>query len=258
MCRLGLLLSGGGPFDAPGLFEPAAAVLVVEVGDDFDGFLRFVAEGEDVEVFGGDIAAFAEHFAFQPVHQSAPVFFIHADDGEIGLLEGLDEDQGLEEFVHGAESAGHGDEAVGVFEEHDLPAEEIPEIEGDILVLVGKLLVGQFDIEADAFDAGFAGAFVGGFHDAAASAGDDGKAGLADLAGGFDGQFVIGFAGGGAGGAEDGDGRTDGGKLVKAFDEFGHNAENTPCFAVQFTVFGHTISRLKKVTALYLIIKIKS
>jgi hypothetical protein len=43
----------------------------------------------------------------------------------------------------------------------------------------------QLDVQADTFDAGLGGAFVGRFHDPAAAAGNDRKTGLPDLARGF-------------------------------------------------------------------------
>lgn len=95
-------------------------------------------------------------------------------------------------------------------------------------VVVGCLLVGKLDVEADGETACLLCAFVGGFHDAGTASGDDGKAFAGK--GGSDGfgEMVVVRAGLDAGGAEDGDGGSGTAHGFEAVDEFGHDFEDAP------------------------------
>ena len=124
-----------------------------------------------------------------------------------------------------------------------LAHEEVPEVQGEVLVGVGDLLFGDLDVQADAGAARVGRTFVGGLHDAAAAARDDGKAGLGELAGSDFREPVVRVRGGGPGRAEDRDGRTDRGQLLEAFRELRHDAEDPPevSYGV-FQAFQHVIS----------------
>ncbi|MNR01914.1 hypothetical protein D3C85_1177420 [compost metagenome] len=65
-----------------------------------------------------------------------------------------------------------------MFDEHHLAAEEVVELQAQVLVLVGALLVRQHDIEADRRAVAVIGALVGRLHDAGAAAGNHRKAGV--------------------------------------------------------------------------------
>ena len=78
-----------------------------------------------------------------------------------------------------------------VLEEHHLADEEVAKVQGQVLEVVRNLLLGDFDIQSDAARAGVGGPFVGGLHDAAAAAGDDGKARVGELAGRLFSEFVV-------------------------------------------------------------------
>src|SRR5205823_4488019 len=141
---------------------------------------------------------------------------------------GLDQGEGLEHLVEGAEAAGEEDEAFGVLHEHGLAAEKVTEVEGDVDVRVGALLFGQLDVAADGQAVGLVGAAVGGLHDAGSAAGDDGEAGLgqasAEVAG--SGVHRVGF--GRACRAEHGDGGPDVGEYVEGVDVLAGNAQHAP------------------------------
>ena len=207
-------------------FGPAAAVFAF--GDEVDGFVDAVGDVEEVEVGGADGGEAFGHRAAEPVDEAGPEIGAEEDDGEGVELAGLDEGEGFEEFVHGAKAAGEADEGVAVFDEHDLADEEIVVRDGEGLIGVGFLLHGERDIEAYGDAAGFLGAFVGGFHDAGAAAGDDGEAALGEGVGHVGGELVILLGGLGAGGAKNAD---RGGKRREGFktlDEFTHDAKDLP------------------------------
>src|SRR5450631_1319404 len=134
---------------------------------------------ELVEVFGGNGAGVDEGLKVQ---DAVPVLAAVDDDQDfLGQLVGLREREDLEEFVHGAETAGENDESLGEIGEPEFAHEEVMELEvqrgSD--VLVGTLLERQLDIQADRLSSGFVGAEVGGFHNAGTSAGGDDEAAAA-------------------------------------------------------------------------------
>lgn len=195
-----------------------------------DGLVDVVGDEEAAEVFGGDGGVAFEEGVAHEVDEWEPEGAAHEDDGVFGDFLGLDEGHGLEELVHGAESAGEADEADGVLDEHDFAAEEIAEFEGAGLVAIGELFEGKGDVEADAGAAGFEGALVGGLHDSGSAAGDDGEAAFDEACADLLCEGVVGVEGVGAGGAEDGDGLADLAEHFEAFDELGHDAEDAPGF----------------------------
>jgi hypothetical protein len=117
--------------------KAAATLGLPEVHDDADGGVGIVLDREDVQVAGRDEAILVEHLVLHPVDQALPVVADHQDDGEVRLAERLDEDRRFEELVHRAVAARKGDEAVGVFQEHHLADEEVAEMQGKVLILVG-------------------------------------------------------------------------------------------------------------------------
>src|ERR1035438_9305915 len=108
-----------------------------------------------------------------------PVFAAVDDDEDfLGKFVGLREGENFEEFVDGAEAAGKNHQRFGEIGEPELAHEEIVELEVERGrdVLVGILLEGQIDVEADGFASGLVGTEVGGFHDAGTTAGGDDEA----------------------------------------------------------------------------------
>ena len=120
--------------------------LALEIDDNPDGVLWVVDYLEDAHVLVGDVTGLAQHLAINPLEHAFPVFAAHEDNGERRLLKGLDEDKGFVELVKRAEAAGQDDEAVSVLDEHHLATEEIPEVQGEGLELVGYLLHRQLYI----------------------------------------------------------------------------------------------------------------
>ena len=193
------------------------------VGEVIDGFIDGVGEEHEVDVARADGAAF-DHVVEEGFHGS-PELSSHDDDREVLYLTGLDEGEGLKHFIHGAEAAGHHDEAIAVFEEEDLADEEV--FHRDPLVEVGVmgLLEGEFDVAADGAAVDVFGAPIGGFHDAGAAAGDDGETefgdGGAHLAGELVGRVIF-FE---ARGAEDGDAGADEVEAAEAVEEVANDFE---------------------------------
>ncbi len=117
---------------------------------------------------------------------------------------------------------------MGIFDEHGFADEEEVVVDGEGLVGVGDLFHGEGDVESDGDAAGFFGAFVGGFHNAGAAAGDDGEAAAGEGVGELGGESIVFVGGFGAGRAEDADGRGNVAESIEAIDEFGHDAEDLP------------------------------
>src|SRR5215468_5113951 len=96
------------------------------------------------------------------------------DDDENLLCEllRLREGEDLKQLVERAEAAGKNDQRFGEIREPVLAHEEVVKLEVEIRrdVAVGILLERQADVQSDGFAAGFAGAAVGGFHDARTAA----------------------------------------------------------------------------------------
>ena len=105
------------------------------------------------------------------------------------------------------------------------------EFDRQILIGVGVLLVRQDDVEADGGAAAGKRAFVGGFHDAGAAAGDDGEAGVGEFAGDGFGQQAVGVVLRGARAAVDADGGLHGAQLFAGFEKFGHDFQEVVAFA---------------------------
>lgn len=116
--------------------------------DDFDDFFGIVGHVDEVHCFGEDCAVGDEGFFDEGSH-GFPEVFAHHDDRELFDFAGLDEHGRLEDFVEGAEPAGHDDEGVGVFDEHDLANEEVFEINEEIEEWVGMLFVRELDVAPD-------------------------------------------------------------------------------------------------------------
>ena len=148
----------------------------VVVGDDLDGFVGVVGPLNKVHVEGVDGFAFDEGLVDEGL-EVLPEVGAHDDDGEAFDFFGLDEDECFEDFIHGAEAAGHDDECFGVFDEHDLADEEVVEVNEAVEVWVWVLLHGELDVASQREPPRFSGASVGGFHDAWSSTGHDAVAG---------------------------------------------------------------------------------
>src|SRR5262249_42488823 len=100
------------------------------------------------------------------------------DYGEVLYLLGLDQRQCFEHLIESPKTAGHDDEGVGVFDQHDFANEEVIELQHFVEVWVWLLLEWQLDVAADGSSAGFLCAAVSRFHKAGAAARHDGEAGL--------------------------------------------------------------------------------
>lgn len=204
-------------------------VFLVEVLDDLHGFVSSVGDLENVEVFFLDHVV-GEQGVLEPVDQAFPILASDEDDRELNHLVGLDEGDGLGEFVEGAEAARHGDVALGIAHEDGLADEEIVEVDVLVGVDIGVevLLERQVDVEADTRATALMRALVAGFHDAGATTGDDAEAVVGELFGDLNGHLVVFVARLGACGAEDGNARTCLRQLLHAFHKLGHDLENRP------------------------------
>ena len=198
--------------------------------DPADALVDVVGQAEDVGVARADVAV-VEHPSLEPIDQARPVGGAEEDDGHGLDLAGLDEREQLEGLVERAEAAGEADHRAGVLQEHDLAGVEVAEVEADGLVRVGRLLVGQADVQADGRAAGVERALVGGLHDARAAAGDDGQASADQFPADGLGGGVERVAGRRPRAAEHRDGRADAGHRLEALDELAHDPQHAPALA---------------------------
>ena len=104
---------------------------------------------------------------------------------------------------------------------------------------IAALFVRQLDVKADGFAAGVCRAFVGGFHDAGAAAGDDGQIVLGEFLGEILRGAIILVIRLGARGAKNRHGRADLGQRLKRIHELGHDAENAPRVFADEIVVAH-------------------
>lgn len=206
-------LAFGGGFDGAGF-------------EGFDDLGDGVGEDDAVDVAAVDRAS-PQQSILHEIKQRLPEAAADEDDGEVLDLVGLNQSDGLESLVEGPETAGHDDEGLGVFDQHDFADEEVAEEDHAVEVGVGVLLVGEDDVAADGVASGFFAASVGGFHDAWSAAGHDVVTGAGDGSTDFTGKLIVGMFLGEAGGAEDGDGGADEVKLSKSGNELRHDAEET-------------------------------
>src|SRR5271166_5028105 len=119
---------------------------------------RGVDELEQIQILRGDGTSVDEGLE---VHDAMPVFTaVDDDENFLGKLVGLREGKDFEKFVDGAEAAGKNHQSFGEISEPELAHEEIVEfeIQRGRDVLIGILLEGQIDVEADAFASGLVGA----------------------------------------------------------------------------------------------------
>lgn len=139
----------------------------------------------------------------------------HEDDREIRDLCCLDQSEGFEQFVHGAEAAGHHNERIRVLDHHHLAYEEVLEIDTDVEIVVGELLFGKLDVAADALPAGLFRPAIRGLHDSRATACHDGQSQSADGTTHPTCQLVLGVTFTKPRRSEDGDARTGEMKMAK-------------------------------------------
>ena len=97
---------------------------------------------EEVEVAGAHVAL-EQHRLPDPAQQAAPVLLPDQHDRHRRDLLGLDQRQRLEHLVHRPEAAGEVDERGRVLHEVELAHEEVAEVQRDVLVRVGLLLLRQ-------------------------------------------------------------------------------------------------------------------
>ena len=91
------------------------------------------------------------------------------------LLPGLNERQGLEEFIERPETSREGDHRAGAHKKMHLADREVMKLKGEFRRHIGirPLLVRERDVESDALSFRFPGSPVSGFHDSGSSSGDD-------------------------------------------------------------------------------------
>src|SRR3569833_1385375 len=153
---------------------------------------------------------------------------MHQNDGNAAGLAGLHQGQYLREFIERTEAAGQHHVGRGVFDEHDLARKEMAEVDGDILVLVGGLLLRQDDVDADAGRLARITTLVRGLHQTRSAAAHHAETGIRQCAGDVFRQLVIGVILRRARGAEDAHGGLYLREPLETFDELRHDLENLP------------------------------
>src|SRR5574340_691094 len=134
-------------FALGGRRDEAAFFIVTE--DGIDHVFRFVDHAHQVDILVGN-HALAHQRGLQPVGKAFPEWRADEDDRYGRDFPRLHQGKRLEQFVQGAETAGHDDIGGSELDEHDLAREEMLEGLADVLVEIGALLVRQLDIEPDA------------------------------------------------------------------------------------------------------------
>ncbi len=180
-----------------------------------------------VQVLGGDLAL-GGHAVAQPLDQATPVLRSHQHDREVFDLAGLDEGEGFEHLIQGAEPAREDYEGGRVLHEHRLPDEEVPEVDGALHVRVDVLLEGQLDVAADGETVPLLRPAIRCLHDSGATPGDHREALLGEQLGGRDRLLVDRVVRLRASRPEDGDGVADIVQGVEPFDELPHDPEHPP------------------------------
>ncbi|MEN9801070.1 MAG: polymerase [Actinomycetota bacterium] len=165
-----------------------------------------IGHAQEFEVFGVDHSI--GHHVIELALKWGPERTSHENDREIRNLRGLDESQGFEQFVNGSEATGHHDECVGVLDHHHLANEEVLEVDADVEIVIGELLLRQLDVAADALTAGLSCPSIRGFHDSRTASRHDGQSQSADGCTHLTCQLVFGVAFTEPRGTEDGDTRT--------------------------------------------------
>ena len=198
------------------------------VQNNFDGFARVVRHFDQVKVAGADELVLLLQLRFQPAQQAAPVIAPEQDERKLWDALRLGERNDFEEFVERAEAARHENETEAVFREANLARKEIMEMQRQINESIARLLVGQFNVEADGFAAALPRAFVRRFHGARSAAGDDGEIVLRQAFGNRHGGMIIFVIRAHPRGAENGDGGTGLRKRLEGIHELGHDAKNAP------------------------------
>src|SRR6266511_53159 len=163
---LRVVMPSGVPRDVRELLR----ALLPGLPDDRNRLARVVGDMEQIQVRRGDLPL-PRHPIPQPVGQAAPVRSAEQDHRKVSDLPGLDQGQGLEQFVHRPVAAGEDDEGGRVFHEHRLAHEEIAEVDRPLDVWVDPLLERQLDVAADGEPDPPLAATVRGFNDPRPTAG---------------------------------------------------------------------------------------
>jgi len=213
------------PLRRQGIEAPALVVLE----DGLHHFFRFVNHLNQIQILGGN-HVFAHQPILEPVQQAPPEGFMDQDQGNLAAFAGLDQGQGFQQFVQGAEAPGHDHVGAGALHKHEFAGEKVAKGLGNVLERVGYLFVGQLDVEAHGRAFAEIGALVGRFHNARTAAGNHREARVGQEPGDFFRLHVVGRIRGHPGAAEDGNGGPDGGQPFGGLNEFCHNAEYPPGF----------------------------
>ena len=147
---------------------------------------------EDFKVLFLDHVVF-EHGLAEPVDKAFPIPLSDKDDGEVHHFVGLDEGNGLREFVERAKTTRHGDITLGITHEDSLADKEIVKIDGlvGVDVRVEMLLERQGDVQPNAGGTTFVGTFVAGLHDARAATRDNAEPEISELLGDLSGHLIV-------------------------------------------------------------------
>ena len=133
---------------SPALVALELAALLHVAANDLRRSLGRIDQMKKIQVACCD-APMGQHLCPDPVEQPLPVTGPEQHDGKLTNFFGLDQGQGFEELIHGAETARKNNIGHGVADEHQLADEKITEGDTAVLKKIGMLFPGQNDIEPD-------------------------------------------------------------------------------------------------------------
>ena len=197
------------------------------INDDLRRFGGIVRQQQQVEIAGRHLT-FSHQTRADPANQSGPIVAAEQDHRELINFSGLDQREGLEQFIQCTEPTWEDDERIRVLDEHRFAHKEIPEIHQRIHVRIGALFKGQLDIASDRMTTAFFRAFVRGLHDPGARARNNREALFGQQFRGLARGIVLRIIRPGARRAEDRYALRDLGERIEAFDEFRRDAHDTP------------------------------
>ncbi len=101
--------------------------------------------------------------------QGLMVFPAEQNNGELGNGLGLNQGECFEQFIERAETPGHNDECIRIFDKQNLTDKEMFECNGTVGIWISLLLKGELDVTTDGFSIVLVCPAIGCFHNAGAT-----------------------------------------------------------------------------------------
>ena len=201
--------------------------VLIAVGYDGAYFVGLIHDMQQVDVLGTDVSHH-QNSLLHPIDHPAPVVAAHEHHRESPDLLGLNEREGFEQFIHGTEASRKDHVRYGIFYEHELAHEEIPELHLDVLEGIGRLLHGELDVQPHGYAVCVLGPFVCRLHDARSAARDNRESVPGKHSPKLSNIYYSKAIRGEPGASKNSNGRPDIIHRFESFNQFGHDAEYPP------------------------------